>query len=133
MARAGDELKGPGMTLLIKSIDPERLVMEASYDGTGQMPPPHYHPSQTEEFTVIEGKVRAIVDGDEQVYEAGQQFTVPATTTHQMAADGGPARTRWEVRPAMRTAEFFETLYNGNAGEGFLEEFREEFRLDVAS
>ena len=58
----------------------------------------------------------------------GDSFDVPANTPHQMAADG-PARVRWEVRPSLRTAEFFERLYGGGADEHFLEEFSEEFRL----
>jgi len=41
----------------------------------------------------------------------------------------GPARMRWEVRPALRTAEFFERLYGGGAGDGFLDEFAEEIRF----
>jgi hypothetical protein len=54
-----------------------------------------------------------------------------------MAGDG-PARVRWEVRPALRTAEFFERL-NGDGpdsaeamGAAFFEEFSEEFRLTGA-
>jgi hypothetical protein len=47
----------------------------------------------------------------------------------------GPARMRWEIRPAMRTAEFFERLYGegpdsaSEMGEDFFAEFSEEFRL----
>jgi hypothetical protein len=41
----------------------------------------------------------------------------------------------WEVRPALRTAEFFERLYSEGPdgarelGEKFFAEFQEEFRL----
>ena len=45
-----------------------------------------------------------------------------------MAADP-PARLKWEVRPALRTAEFFETLYSGNAPADFLEQFAAEVRF----
>ena len=47
----------------------------------------------------------------------------------------GPARMRWEVRPALRTAEFFERLYGTGPdsarelGEKFFTEFSDEFRL----
>jgi Cupin domain len=129
VAQAGDKLRSPGMTLQIMELDPELLVMEALYDGNGQMPPAHYHPSQVESFTILEGRVRALIDGDERVYDTGDSFDVPAGTTHQMAADGGPARMRWEVRPALRTADFFERLLSGSPGEDFLEEFSAEFRL----
>jgi hypothetical protein len=122
-------LRGPGAELEIVSNEPDLLVMDASYDGNGKLPPPHLHPQQDEHFSVIEGRVRAIVDDVEQVYEPGDEFDVPAGAKHQMAAVDGPARFRWEVRPALRTAEFFERLYGGTADENFLEEFKDEFRL----
>ena len=111
--------------------------MEAVYSGEAGMPPEHLHPNQDERFEVLEGSVRAIVGGEERVYAAGEAFGVPAGTPHQMAADGGPARFRWEVRPALRTAEFFERLYGegpGSAREAasiadFLAEFSDEIRF----
>jgi quercetin dioxygenase-like cupin family protein len=112
----------------------ELLEMEASYGAEGDLPPEHLHPSQDERFDVLEGAVRTIIDGVERRYEAGETFEVPAGTPHQMTGDG-PARVRWEVRPAMRTAEFFEALYGGAAAAGVnvLEEFRDEFRLTAAT
>jgi hypothetical protein len=65
------------------------------------------------------------------VYEEGDSFDVPVATRHQMGPHEGPARVRWEVRPAQRTAEFFEQLYTGQAGENFLNEFSNEIRFDV--
>ena len=35
----------------------------------------------------------------------------------------------WEVRPALRMADFFEIAYSGNAGPDFYERFADEFRL----
>ena len=135
MAEAGQEIEGfGGMRLRFDRVDPEALVMEASYSGEAGMPPNHLHPSQTERFEVLEGSLRAIVDGEERVYALGERFEVPAGTPHQMAAEE-PTRMRWEVRPALRTAEFFERLYGegpGSAremGEGFFTEFSDEFRL----
>ena len=48
-------------------------------------------------------------------------------TPHQMTGDG-LARVRWQVRPALRTAEFFERLYSG-AGEDLREEFSAEIQF----
>jgi hypothetical protein len=106
----------------------ELLEMEASYEGSGQLPPEHLHPSQEERFEVLEGAVRTVVGGAERRYAAGETFTVPAGTPHQMTGDG-PARVRWEVRPALRTAEFFERLYGGEAGLELLEEYSAEIRI----
>jgi quercetin dioxygenase-like cupin family protein len=135
MAHAGQEIDGFGaVRLRFVRIDPEELEMEATYSGEAGMPPEHLHPKQAERFEILEGAMRAIVDGEERTYRAGETFEVPAGTPHQMAAQG-PSRMRWEVRPALRTAEFFERLYGegpGSAremGEGFFAEFEDEFRL----
>ena len=121
------------MSLRFVRVDPEALEMEASYSGEAGMPPEHLHPSQAERFEVLEGSMRTKIGSEERVYEAGEVFEVPAGTPHQMAAQG-PTRTRWEVRPALRTAEFFERLYGegpGSAremGESFFAEFEDVFR-----
>ena len=135
MPNAGQEIEGfGGMRLRFVTVEPQELVMEASYSGEAGMPPAHLHPSQAEHFEILEGRLRAIVDGEERVYEEGESFDVPPGTPHQMAAEG-PTRTRWEVKPALRTAEFFERLYGegpGSAremGESFVAEFEPEFRL----
>lgn len=135
MPEVGQVIEGfGGMRLRLVEVGDELLEMEASYSGEMGMPPEHLHPRQAEHFEILEGSMRAIVDGEERVYEVGESFEVPAGTRHQMAAEG-PARMRWEVRPALRTAEFFERLYGtgpGSAqemGEEFFAEFDDEFRL----
>jgi quercetin dioxygenase-like cupin family protein len=116
--------------------DGELLEMEATYGGDGRYPPVHMHPSQLERFEVLEGAVLTIVDGVERRYEAGDSFEVPAGTPHQMTGDG-PAKMLWQVRPALRTAEFFERLFaqaHGDPAEegvNLFEEFSDEIRLVV--
>lgn len=141
MPRAGQEIHGPnGYVLRLVQTggetDGELLEMEATYGPANVLPPEHLHPSQDERFQVLEGAIRAIVDGEDRRYETGDHFTVPAGTRHQMTGDG-PARIRWEVRPAMRTAEFFERLYGdgpdsaqaANSPADFLAEFSDEIRF----
>src|SRR3954452_24318036 len=139
MAHQGQEIESPGgMTLrLVRTgaeTDGELLEMEASYSGEAGMPPEHLHPSQEERFEVLEGSMRTNIGNEERVYEAGEAFEVPAGTPHQMAAQG-PTRMRWEVRPALRTAEFFERLYGEGPGseremgEALFAEYSDEFRL----
>ncbi len=141
MAHAGQEIQGPdGFRLLLVRTGAETggelLEMEATYAGAGNMPPNHLHPKQVERFEVLDGSVRTIIGGAERSYEKGESFAVPAGTPHQMTADV-PARVRWQVTPALRTAEFFERLYAALEGEGggnqegvdLLEEFADEFRL----
>jgi mannose-6-phosphate isomerase-like protein (cupin superfamily) len=133
MPHAGQEIEGFGgfrlkLVRTAAETGGELLEMEASYPGDADLPPEHLHPSQTERFEVLEGAIRAVVDGDERRYERGDVFEVPAGTPHQMAGDG-PARVNWQVRPALRTAEFFERLYSGNPGETLLEDFAGEIRF----
>jgi quercetin dioxygenase-like cupin family protein len=132
MAQVGQAIRGhDGLTLRIVTLDAGLLVMESSSGGTGGLPPVHFHPNQAERFEVLEGTVRAIVDGTERSYGSGESFEVPAGTPHTMVAEG-PTRMLWEVRPALRTAEFFERLHGGGAADdpaAFLAEFSAEFRL----
>lgn len=138
MAHAGQELGGDAFRLrLIETgaeTDGALLEMEAYYAGTAGMPPMHFHPRQAERFEVLEGALQTVIDGAERRYEAGEVFEVPAGVPHQMAAEG-PTKTLWQVRPALRTADFFERLLGGSVGEdylAFLEEFREEIRFPEA-
>jgi quercetin dioxygenase-like cupin family protein len=143
MARAGQVIKGPdGFELrLVRTgdeTDGELLEMEATYPGSDALPPEHFHPQQTERFEVLEGSIRAIIGGTEQRYEAGEEFEVPPGTPHRLGAEK-PARMRWETRPALRTAEFFERLFgdgpdSASAAQSILEffaEFGDEFRLSA--
>jgi quercetin dioxygenase-like cupin family protein len=132
VAHPGQEFEGhAGFRLKLVTTGSETggelLEMEATYGEGAVLPPEHFHPSQDERFEVLEGAVRAIVGGAERTYETGETFEVAAGTPHQMTGDG-PARVRWEVRPALRTAEFFERLYSG-AGEDLREEFSTEIRF----
>ena len=138
MPSEGQEIEGfGGHRLRLITLDDDVLVMEASYSGEAGMPPEHMHPSQAETFEVLGGLMRTIIGGQERAYGVGEPFEVPAGTPHQMGAEG-PTRMRWEVRPALRTAEFFERLYGsgpGSArelGEKFFEEFADVFQLSGA-
>jgi quercetin dioxygenase-like cupin family protein len=140
MASAGDVIdNGQGFRLeLVRTAADtagELLEMKASYSG-GDLPPSHTHPKQDEHFTVLDGSVRAVIGGTDRLYDAGESFDVPAGTPHQMAATG-PATVRWEVRPALRTEDFFTKIYGARQAGGVkallrtcavLAEFRDEFR-----
>jgi quercetin dioxygenase-like cupin family protein len=132
MPHEGQELEGPnGITLRFVRITDEVLEMEQIYAGEGPLPPPHLHPAQEERFEVLDGAVRAVIEDSDRRYEAGEVFEVPAGTTHQMGGDGA-ARIKWEMRPALRSAHFFEELYTGAAASdpaAVLERYAGEFQL----
>ena len=144
MAHAGQEIHGQdGFRLrLVRTAAEtggELLEMEASYGGAGGLPPEHPHPQQVERFEVLEGTMRTIIDGAERRYGPGETFEVPAGTPHQMVGEG-PSRVSWEIRPALRTAEFFERLYGDGPDSAsaapsiadFLAEFSDEIRFTGA-
>jgi len=130
MPEVGQELERAGMQVRFEQIDPDVLVMDASYEGNSQMPPAHLHPNQAEHFAVLEGRMHTVIGGIEHTYEAGDEFDVPVATVHQMSPLG-PTRMRWEVRPSLRTAEFFERLATGQVDENFLEDFKNEISFTV--
>jgi uncharacterized RmlC-like cupin family protein len=80
--------------------------------GAGNEPPPkHLHPSQDEHFEVLEGSVRAKIAGEEREYGSGDTIDIPRKVAHQLWNPSSvPARVRWQVRPALRTREWFEAL-----------------------
>jgi Cupin domain len=141
MAHVDQEIeRANGFRLRIDALDDDLLLMEASYRGDAPLAQSHYHPNQDEHFEVLSGRIHAVIGGEEVWYDEGQTFDVPAGTPHQMAAEG-PTRLRWEVRPALRTAEFFERFYyaldngfpDGTSREDLLAEYSDVFRLSPAT
>ena len=118
MVHVGQVLTGSGNYLRFirtaAETDGALLEMESTYREGAAMPAAHFHPAQEEHFEVLEGTVRTIIDGVERSHAAGETFHVPAGAVHQMVGETG-TRLNWQVRPALRTAEFFEGLYTGSA------------------
>lgn len=109
-----NELRNPftGQTIRFVEESPELLVMESSYRAGGPPAPPHLHPSQDERFVVLSGAVEVKVDGEERTLRSGDELVVPAGTAHEFGGHATEDGTvRWEVRPALRTREFFEGLF----------------------
>ena len=126
MVYAGQELTGSGNYLRFirtaAETDGELLEMESTYREGAALPAAHFHPAQDERFEVLEGTVTTIIDGVETSRAAGEIFHVPAGAVHQMVGEPG-TRLNWQVRPALRTAEFFEGLYTGSEAARHGEDF----------
>jgi mannose-6-phosphate isomerase-like protein (cupin superfamily) len=125
----------PNTRLTIIQERPERLVVEVHYERSDGRPPPHLHPDQDEHFEVLDGRLHALVDGDQRMLEAGETIDVPRGTTHQMWSPDGEVRARWETAPAGRTSEWFRHLdrirRDGDWGAfgNLLREYDDVFRL----
>ncbi len=132
----------PTETVTIVTETPDLLVVEARYTPGAKKPPKHLHPAQDEHFEVLEGTLAVRVDGADRVLRAGDTLDVLRGTVHQMWAEDGPARVRWETRPAGRTAQWFRAIdarHRDGREPGptdwarLLLKYRDVFRLAVRS
>jgi quercetin dioxygenase-like cupin family protein len=118
------------MPLEILSRSPELLVMEQAYAADAEPPPPHYHPSQDEHFEVLEGSIALRVGHEHSTVPAGESFDIPRGTVHTMGPAGGPAKVRWEVRPALRTEQFLTEMPESfDERLAHVQRYAAEFRL----
>jgi quercetin dioxygenase-like cupin family protein len=149
MAKPGDEfVDQEGGKILFRetagTTHGDLLEVEVTYPPHSARPPAHYHPSQEEHFAVMGGIIRAVIDGQEEVYGEGDEFVIPPGTSHQMHNDSDePGSVIWQTRPAMNTEVFFETIWglaqDGNINHGGIadllqrivvgQEYRDIFRL----
>jgi quercetin dioxygenase-like cupin family protein len=114
-------------------------VQEARYRPTSSPPPLHSHPTQEERFQILEGGLEFTVGDETRVVRAGSDITVPAGVLHKARNPFDDAAiVRWEIRPALRSAEFFRAMYTATRGRrrpplheaaAILREYRAEFRL----
>lgn len=86
--RIGETLVHPDgrrVTFLEQGIDEhgDFLIIEHQITRQGIMNGPHWHPKLTESFKVREGRMRFLVDGQEQIVESGSQITVYPNQVHQ--------------------------------------------------
>lgn len=78
----------------------------------------HRHLRQEERFEVTQGRIRLAVAGEERILGAGEGATVAAGVAHRWwNVDPGETVVRVELRPALETEVFFETLF-GLARDG---------------
>ena len=146
MAEKGQRIEGYDSVIefieTTEETNGERVVIEIFYEGTGIMPPTHFHPNQDEHFEVLSGEVLGVVDGKDITLKAGDTLDIPAGTAHQMWCEE-PTKQRWTTSPALKTERFFETMWglqqDGKTGDGpmpslpqtalTLRRFSDEFRL----
>ena len=105
---------GVELRLVKRSADTngELLEMLATYPAGSAPPPPHFHPEQHEHFEILEGSVRAEVNGEVRTLHAGETLDVPPKVIHTFSNPGSsPAKVLWQTRPALRTEEFFTELF----------------------
>ena len=86
------------------------LEMQATYRPRSREPVVHYHPVQTELFTVISGELTVRLIGKLVTLRRGEQLEIKPNTVHSMWNNSGePTVVNWKVQPAMKTEYFMET------------------------
>ena len=119
MSRADHEIRNPRTGQRMRFLrtaadtDGELLQIETVNPPTGVPEPVHVHPRQESRVEVIAGTLRFVVDGEERLLGPGDTITIPAGRPHQFVNDGEEdAVAVGDFRPALRTAEFFEVLFD---------------------
>jgi quercetin dioxygenase-like cupin family protein len=114
-AAAGRVIHNPvsGERIVIRTSAAETngqlLVFDLTLPPGGHVPARHAHPIQEERFTVLEGRMRFSFAGKTRVVKPGERVVVPKGEAHWFGNPGPePSLARVEVRPALRTQEFFE-------------------------
>ncbi|MFC6952989.1 cupin domain-containing protein [Halorubellus litoreus] len=73
--------------------------------------PSHVHPRQDESFTVADGTLELVVDGDATRHDAGETVTVPRGTPHTWRTGGDDAlHVTIRIEPALQTEGFLRDL-----------------------
>lgn len=89
--------------------DGQLLVFDLSLPPGGHVPARHTHRIQEERFTVMKGRMRFTFAGNTVLVNPGESVVVPKGQAHWFGNPGPePSLARVEVRPALRTQEFFE-------------------------
>ena len=87
----------------------EYVEMEWTLPPGAFAPPVHRHPTQVEEYTVLEGVLDVNVDGEWSILNEGESGSVPPDTDHTFRVPGdAPVRVRNFHRPGGRFDEFIE-------------------------
>lgn len=117
MPRTGDRIEnvrtGQRMTFLITAEDSGgELVRIDSYNPPGPFEPVHVHPRQDSSIEVLSGSLLVVVRGREVQLGPGARLEIPRGAPHTFRNEGSEeAHSIQEFRPALRIAEFFETLF----------------------
>ena len=102
-----------GQLIRVIESNDQCLKMEALYPPHSPKPVHHYHPYQTEIFTVLRGELFVKLDDANYILKDGDQLIIPACVKHSMwNASEHETTVHWEVRRAMKTVEFFEVVAN---------------------
>ena len=87
----------------------ELLEMESLFQPHSTEPVPHYHPSQEELFTVLEGEISVRINGQVKILKQNDTLRIKKKQVHSMWNHStSAAKVNWKVMPALDTEYFLE-------------------------
>src|SRR3954471_9572161 len=81
-------------------------------------PPPHMHPSQVEEYEVLEGELDVLIGSKWRTLLAGESASVPVGVNHTFRRPRQFVRVRNVHRPALGFEPFIESMSRTLAARG---------------
>ena len=116
MAYADKEIKSPTTRLVFKQTTSDTngklLQFEQFVRGDNPEVPEHVHTRQEERFVVLSGRMGVRAAGNERVLGPGEEVIVPPGTPHTFWNAGGEELHHLvELRPALKSEAFFETVF----------------------
>jgi quercetin dioxygenase-like cupin family protein len=102
-------------TLRVVASSPGELELESTWSTGGRPPRTHWHPTQREQFEVLEGALTVELDGQPpRILTPSETLLVPPRTAHRMwNASTEVTRASWRVTPAQQTKDMFRTIAGG--------------------
>jgi mannose-6-phosphate isomerase-like protein (cupin superfamily) len=100
------------------AVGGEYVEFEWIFDRGVFAPPPHVHPSQVEDYEVLEGSLDVLIGDEWQTLLAGESASVPVGVTHTFRRPKAFVRVRNFHRPALGFEDFIETCSRTFAAGG---------------
>ena len=121
MAHQGQSIHNPvtGQRMTFTTLTEELLELTSVNPRTERPEPRHRHPNQESAAQVRSGHLTFEVEGEVRGVGPGDAITIPAGAVHTFWNEGPEeAHSTQSFRPALRTAEFFETYFALAASRG---------------
>jgi quercetin dioxygenase-like cupin family protein len=115
--KSGDEIVNPrtGQRMIFRQTAGDTggaLLQIETFNPRGPAEPEHVHPFQESNARVLAGALHFSVRGRVRVVRAGETIVIPANVPHYFWNEGEEvAQAIQELRPALRTEDFFETYF----------------------
>jgi quercetin dioxygenase-like cupin family protein len=115
MGQAGDVFEMPdGSQYILRTptaaTQGEYVEFEWVFPAGSFAPPPHLHPSQVEEYEVLEGEFDVLVGDNWRTLRSGESASVPVGMSHTFARPKQSVRVRNFHRPALGFEDFIERM-----------------------